>query len=163
MPRLTGLISASLALPVAALAQSVTFAKDVAPILRAKCQECHQPGSIAPMSLVTYEDARKYARRIKARVAARVMPPWHIDRTVGIQEFKNDWSLSDAEIATIVRWVDEGAPAGNLSDLPPAPTFPDPNRWQYADQFGPPDLTPHLVHPVAQVDGVLGLIHHLFR
>ncbi|HSA57481.1 MAG TPA: hypothetical protein VLE53_17345, partial [Gemmatimonadaceae bacterium] len=78
--------------------EPVTFTKHVAPILQQKCQVCHQPGSIAPMSLITYDDARKSARRIKAQVAARVMPPWHIDKTVGIKEFKNDRSLTDAQI-----------------------------------------------------------------
>jgi hypothetical protein len=126
--------------PVALQAQSVTFTKHVAPILQQKCQECHQPGSIAPMSLITYEDARKYARRIKARVAARLMPPWHIDKTVGIQSFKNDRSLTDEQIATLVKWVDDGTPLGSAAEMPPAPKFPDPNRWHYADQFGPPDL-----------------------
>src|SRR4029077_1920707 len=70
----------------------VTFTKDVAPILQAKCQECHQPDSIAPMSLITYQDARPWARSIKERVATRQMPPWHIDKTVGVQQFKNDMS-----------------------------------------------------------------------
>src|SRR5688572_18099642 len=119
------------ATPAVALAQSsgaVTFTKHVAPILQQKCQECHQPGSIAPMSLITYEDARKYARRIKTKVSARLMPPWHIDRTVGIQAFKNDRSLSDEQIATLVRWVDDGTPLGSSADLPPALKFPDPNR-----------------------------------
>jgi mono/diheme cytochrome c family protein len=99
--------------PAIAAAQapaSVTFTRDVAPILQSKCQECHQPGSIAPMSLITYEDARKYARRIKTKVSARLMPPWHIDKTVGIQSFKNDRSLSDEQIATLVKWVDDGTP-----------------------------------------------------
>src|SRR6185312_15997636 len=73
----------------------VTFSKDVAPIFQAKCQECHQPNSIAPMSLITYQDARPWARSIKERVATRQMPPWHIDRTVGVQKFKNDMSLTD--------------------------------------------------------------------
>src|SRR6516162_6783773 len=68
----------------------VTFSKDIAPILQAKCQECHQPNSIAPMSLITYQDARPWARAIKERVASHQMPPWHIDKTVGIQKFKND-------------------------------------------------------------------------
>jgi mono/diheme cytochrome c family protein len=86
-----------------------TFSKDVAPIFQAKCQECHQPNSIAPMSLITFDEARPWARAIKARVAARQMPPWHIDRSVGVQKFKNDMSLSDDQIDTIVRWVDGGA------------------------------------------------------
>ena len=79
-----------------------TFSKHVAPIFQEKCEACHRPGSIAPMSLRTFQEARPWARSIKARVEARQMPPWHIDKTVGIQEFKNDRSLSDEQIATIV-------------------------------------------------------------
>ncbi len=120
--------------------ESPTFAKDVVPIFQAKCQVCHQPNSIAPMSLISYDDAKKYAAKIKARVVSRVMPPWHIDKTVGVQAFKNDRSLSDAQIATIAKWVDAGAPMGDPKDAPPAAKFPDPNSWQLAAQFGPPDL-----------------------
>ena len=83
-----------------------TFTKDIAPIFQQKCESCHRPDSIAPMSLVTYEEARPWARSIKTRVEARQMPPWNIDKTVGIQEFKNDRSLTDDQIATIVRWID---------------------------------------------------------
>src|SRR5713226_2409780 len=68
--------------------KSVTFAKDVAPILQAKCQECHRAGSMAPMSLITYEETRPWAKSIKERVSTRQMPPWHIDRAVGVQKFK---------------------------------------------------------------------------
>ena len=119
----------------------VTFSKDVAPILQAKCQECHQPNSIAPMSLITYQDARPWARSIKERVASRQMPPWHIDKTVGVQKFKNDMSLSDDQIDTIVRWVDAGSPQGDPKDLPaPIPLVTD-NEWKAVrDGFGPPDL-----------------------
>jgi hypothetical protein len=88
------------------------------------------------MSLMTYEDARPWARSIKTRVAAREMPPWHLDRHVGIQKFKNDPSLSDAEIATIVTWVDSGAPRGNPADMPPPRQFADGSEWQ----LGKPDL-----------------------
>ena len=117
------------------------FTKDVAPILQEKCQACHRPGYIAPMSLMTYEETRPWARSIKARVAARQMPPWHIDKTVGIQHFKNDRSLSDAEIDTIVRWVDAGAPKGDPKDMPPPKTFANDDVWNFAEQFGgPPDL-----------------------
>src|SRR5215470_15555340 len=84
---------------------AVTFTKDVAPILQRSCQRCHHPGSIAPMSLMTYEEVRPWTRAIKRRVSSREMPPWYIDRTVGIQKFKDDISLSDAEIATVVTWV----------------------------------------------------------
>ena len=121
-------------------AGAVTFSKDVAPILQQKCQVCHQPNSIAPMALLTYEDARKYARRIKTKVSERLMPPWHIDKTVGIQEFKNDRSLSDKEIATLVRWVDEGTPAGDPKDLPPPVDLRPSDEWQFAPLYGKPDL-----------------------
>ena len=74
----------------------VTFASDVAPILQRSCQSCHRPSGSAPMSLLTYQDVRPWARAIKDRVEKRIMPPWHLDKTVGIQAFKNDFSLSDA-------------------------------------------------------------------
>ncbi|MBI3492750.1 MAG: hypothetical protein HY047_13380 [Acidobacteria bacterium] len=96
----------------------MTFTKDVAPILQKSCQACHHPGTSAPMSLMTYEDARPWARSIKQRVAAREMPPWHIDKTVGIRKFKNDRSLSDREIAIIARWVDDGAPSHTAQPHP---------------------------------------------
>jgi mono/diheme cytochrome c family protein len=80
---------------------SVTFTKDIAPIFQNNCQVCHRPGSIAPMSLLTYADARPWARSIKLKVAAREMPPWFIDKNVGVQHFSNDRSLSDRDIETI--------------------------------------------------------------
>jgi len=115
---------------------AVTFTKDVAPVFQKACQICHRPGSIAPMSLLTYEDARPWARSIKDRVERRSMPPWHVDRTVGIRKFKDDLSLSDAEIATVVSWIDAGAPKGNPADMPPPKQFDDSDRWH----IGKPDL-----------------------
>ena len=94
--RIAAVFSAALLLPLTVSGQDktanrpVTFTKDVAPIFQEKCEACHRPDSIAPMSLVNYENARPWAKSIKARVAAREMPPWHIDKTVGIQQFKND-------------------------------------------------------------------------
>ena len=134
-----------LAVSVPALAadapKPVTFSKDVAPIFQAKCQECHQPNSIAPMSLITYQDARPWARSIKERVATRQMPPWHIDRSVGVQKFKNDMSLTDEQVDTIVRWVDGGAVQGDPKDLPPAKPLVTDNQWKgVRDGFGPPDV-----------------------
>jgi hypothetical protein len=111
--------------------QVPTFSKDIAPIFEKSCQSCHHPGSIAPMSLVTYQDARPWARSIKAKVATRIMPPWHIDRNIGVQKFKNDPSLSDAEIATISSWVDHGAPEGNPADMPAALKFANDEQWQF--------------------------------
>ncbi len=118
----------------------VTFAKDVAPIFQAKCEECHRKGTAAPMSLATYQETRPWAKAIKERVIKRQMPPWHIDKTVGIQKFQNDRSLTDAQIDTIVRWVDAGAPPGDPKDLPPPLKWPEDEQWQLAKQFGQPDL-----------------------
>ena len=97
---------------VAASARRVTFTKDVAPILQRSCVTCHRTGELAPMPLTTYEEVRPWIRSIKTRVAAREMPPWHVDRNIGIQKFKDDPSLGDDEIATIVGWVNAGAPRG---------------------------------------------------
>jgi hypothetical protein len=109
-----------------------TFTKDVAPILYTSCVECHRPGAIAPMSLITYDEARPWAKSIKQKVVARVMPPWGADPHIG--KFANDTSLSDAQIATIAAWVDGGALEGNKADLPKAPTFVE--GWN----IGKPDL-----------------------
>lgn len=117
-----------------------TFAKDVAPILQAKCQDCHRAGSMAPMSLVTYEETRPWAKAIKQRVVTRNMPPWHLDKTVGIQHFQNDRSLTDEEIQTIARWVDAGAVLGDVKDMPPPKQWPKNDGWQLTRQFGEPDL-----------------------
>src|ERR1700720_4911735 len=121
--------------------EQVTFSKDVAPILQAKCQECHQPNSIAPMSLITFQEARPWARSIKERVVTRQMPPWHIDQSVGVQKFKNDMSLTDQQINTIVSWVDGGSLQGDPKDLPPPKPLVTDNEWQAVrDGFGAPDL-----------------------
>ena len=114
-------LAATLGIAVMAAAPAVpadvNFTKHIAPILQRKCQACHQPGSIAPMSLLTYGDAVDNADAIKQKVSQRLMPPWHIDKTVGIQAFKNDRSLTDAQIESIVHWVDDGAPMGNEADM----------------------------------------------
>ena len=123
-----------------AAGEEITYAKDIAPIFQARCQECHQPDSIAPVSFMTYQDVVQESRSIRQKVSERVMPPWHIDPSVGIQEFKNDAGLSDDEIDTIVSWVDNGTPFGDESDLPPPREFPDPTQWQMAKDFGEPDL-----------------------
>src|SRR5260221_12874314 len=103
------LVGAFLTLSGPSVAAQPTFARDIAPILQEKCQDCHRTGSMAPMSLLTYEETRPWARSIKERVLTRQMPPWHIDK-VGVQKFKNDMSLSDEQIDKIARWVDQAAP-----------------------------------------------------
>ena len=110
-------------LPAGAAETAPTFSKDVAPIFYARCAECHRPTMFAPMSLLTYDDARPYARAIKQRVVVRSMPPWGADAPAGA--FKNDPSLTQKEIDTITAWVDAGAPKGDDQDLPARPEFAD--------------------------------------
>ena len=134
----------AIAAPQPAAAEAVpddpTFSRDVAPILQRSCQKCHRPQALAPMSLISYEEVRPWARAIKYRTGLRdkpgVMPPWYIEKNVGIQRFKDDWSLSDDEIATIARWADNGAPQGDPADMPPPPPFIDVDDWE----IGEPDL-----------------------
>jgi len=152
------LAGALVALPAVASAQTktVTFSKDVAPILQAKCQSCHEPGSIAPMSLMTFEEARPWARSIRERVSTRQMPPWHIDKSVGVQKFKNDISLTDDQIQTIVSWVDQGAPQGNPKDLPAPRPVATALYWQgERDGYGAPDIivkSPEYTMPAVSQD-----------
>ena len=139
---LAALAALAAAAPVGAQTADVTYARDVAPIFQQKCETCHRSGSMAPMSLVTYEEARPWARAIREKVANRIMPPWHLDQTVGIQEFENDISLSDDEIAAIVGWVDAGAPLGDPNDLPAPVDWPADDIWRLAEEpgYGDPDL-----------------------
>jgi hypothetical protein len=133
-------LGACLTLSGPSLAAEPTFARDIAPILQEKCQDCHRKGSMAPMSLATYEETRPWAKSIRQRVMLRQMPPWHIDRTVGVRKFKNDMSLSDEQIGLIVRWVDAGAPMGDPKDMPAPRQWPTGDEWKAASELGPPDL-----------------------
>lgn len=141
----------------------VTFSKDIAPILQSKCQQCHNPNGGAPMSLMTYDEARPYARSIKTRTGlgprAGVMPPWFLERNIGIQHYKGDPSLSDAQIALIAAWVDGGALQGNPADLPPAVKMPTGDEWT----LGEPDLvvkSPEIFVPAVAPDrwGSIGTV-----
>jgi len=118
----------------------ITFTKDIAPILQRSCQPCHRPDGVAPMPLVTYEQVRPWAREMKMRTSlgpkAGVMPPWFVEKDIGIQKFKNDPSLSDEEIAKIVKWADSGASRGNPADMPASLNFDDSDNWT----IGEPDL-----------------------
>jgi len=117
-----------------------TWAREVAPVIYENCVSCHRPGQVAPMSLLTYEDARPWARSMKQRTGLRdkagVMPPWYIEKNIGIQHYKNDPSLSDEEVAKIAKWADTGAPRGDIKDMPVAKTFQDGASWH----AGEPDL-----------------------
>lgn len=135
-----GLVAAPAQAGQSAAAHDPTFTKDIAPILQRSCQKCHRPGGVAPMSLLTYDEIRPWARAIKRRTAvgprAGVMPPWYIEKDIGIQHFKNDPSLSDSEIAAIAKWADLGAPRGNPADMPALRAWDDANKWA----IGTPDL-----------------------
>ena len=110
----------------------VTYTKDVAPILYQHCTTCHRPGEIAPMSLLSYEETRPWARSIKDNVVKGIMPPWHADPAHGV--WANDRRLSATEKDVIARWVDAGAPQGNPADLPPRPAYTE--GWS----IGKPDV-----------------------
>ncbi len=118
----------------------VTFTADIVPILQDNCQICHQPGAIGPMSLLTYQDARRYGTRIRAFVEAHEMPPYQYDRDVGIQELKYDPRLSDEDIETIVSWVESGMAEGDPDDMPPPVEWPEPGEWRLSERFGAPDV-----------------------
>ena len=143
---LIGACAVLLVLSVAGIASgeaagTPTFAKDVAPILYENCVACHRPNHLAPMSLITYADARPWARAVKTKVLAREMPPWGADSS--IRAYTNDASLTQAEIDTIAAWVDGGAPEGNTADLPEAPQFAE--GWS----IGEPDLIFTMLEPFA--------------
>ena len=126
-----GVLSAQTAAP--------TFSKDVAPILNKNCVSCHREGEIAPMSLLTYEQARPWAKSIREKVSRGLMPPWHADAPHGV--FLNDRRLTEAEKQTLIAWADAGAPAGNPKDLPPAPKFAE--GWE----IGKPDVVLAMTKP----------------
>jgi len=140
------LAGVTLLVPTAAFAQAaspvaqVTYTKDIAPILQRSCENCHRADGVAPMALGTYEEVRPWARAIKQRTGigphAGVMPPWYMEKNIGIQSFKNDPSLSDEEVAKIAKWADSGAPRGNPADMPPPRQWADASVWS----IGTPDL-----------------------
>jgi hypothetical protein len=117
-----------------------TYTKDIAPVLQRSCENCHRADGVAPMALTTYEEVRPWARAIKQRTGigphAGVMPPWYVEKNIGIQEYQNDPSLSDEEVAMIAKWADAGAPRGNPADMPARKQYPDGKSWT----IGTPDL-----------------------
>ena len=131
-----------LAFPLTSIAQSdgVTFHKDIEPILQRSCQNCHRVGGGGPMPLVTYDEVAPFAGLIEYKTGLRdrsgAMPPWYVEKNVGIQSFKNDTSLSDEEIAALSTWARSGTPKGDLADAPEPLVFDDSIKWK----AGEPDL-----------------------
>ncbi len=125
----------------------VTFTKDVAPILYKSCVECHRPGEVAPMSLLTYKEVRPWAKAIREKVATKEMPPWHADPNHG--QWRNDRRLTQQEIETILAWVDQGAREGDPKHLPTPPKFVE--GWS----IGKPDETFSIPEQTIPADGVI--------
>src|SRR5215469_9868426 len=128
---------------------TVTFTKDVLPILEKNCQSCHRPGQIAPMPLLAYENARPWAKAMKSAVVTRKMPPWFADPQVG--HFGNDRSLKQGEIDAIAKWADSGAPEGDAKDAPPPVHWPE-EGWEIQPDLiinGPEYTVP--AHPKSNV------------
>src|SRR5216684_1071532 len=138
---IAGAILCAFSALAATVPSSVTFTKDVAPVLQKNCQGCHRPGEAAPFSLLTYEQARPWAKAMKEAVLLKKMPPWFADPHYG--KFSNDRSLSEAEMKTLVSWVDDGALAGNPKDAPKPVEFAD--GWT----IGKPDMVFELPTPVS--------------
>jgi hypothetical protein len=150
--------------PPARSAANITFTKDIAPILQHSCQECHHVDGVAPMPLVTYEDVRPWAKAIKTRTALRsqrgAMPPFFVEKNIGIQKFKHDPSLTEEQINTIALWADNGAARGSAADMPKALDFDDSDKWT----IGEPDLilkSKDVIVPASGPDwwGDVGLIN----
>jgi mono/diheme cytochrome c family protein len=151
--------------PAQRAAGEVTYSRDIAPILQRSCIQCHNPDGGAPMPLTSYEEVRPYARAIRTRTSigphAGVMPPWFVEKNIGIQQYKGDISLSAEEIARVGRWVENGAPRGNPADLPPqaAKAAVGEDGWV----LGKPDLvvkSPEVFVPAIAPDkwGSIGLV-----
>src|SRR5438876_4093151 len=132
----------------------LTFTKDIAPIVWARCATCHRPREIGPFSLITYDDVRRHATQIAALTARRVMPPWK--PAPGRGSFQNERRLSDAELDAIQKWIADGAPEGEAADLPPAPGAVEGRLPQFSStwQLGTPDLVVTMPAPyTVRADG----------
>ena len=119
--------------------QEVSFHRDIEPILQRSCQNCHRAGGVGPMPLLTYEQVAPFAGLIeyktKLRDRAGAMPPWYMEKDIGIQRFKNDPSLSDQEIEAISLWAQNGAPRGEPSEAPLPIVFDDSDKWSAGSQI----------------------------
>ena len=141
-----GLWAAGVLTACGAVSAEVTYTKDVAPIINANCVQCHRPGQMAPMSLTSYDEVRPWAKKVREMVSEKKMPPWHAVQHVGT--FVNDRSLTDDEIATVISWIDQGAPRGKPRDMPAAPEYPD-GEWT----LGEPDMVITLAPKEIPADG----------
>ena len=135
-----GLLVILIPLKAAAQTDQITFHKDIEPILQRSCQNCHRAGGVGPMPLVTYEQVAPFAGLIEYKTGLRdragAMPPWYMEKDIGIQDYKNDPSLNDEEIAAISTWARSGTPKGNTANAPQALVFDDSLKWTAGD----PDL-----------------------
>ena len=120
--------------------EAVTYAEHVAKIINENCVVCHREGGIAPMALTNFDQVRPWAPLIQMKVANREMPPYAYDHDIGIQDLQADWRLDQGDIDTIVAWVNQGSPAGNLDEMPAPPALRDLDDWNFSDQLGQPDL-----------------------
>ena len=126
--------------PLSAQGQEITYNSHVANIINENCVTCHREGGIGPMQFENFDQVRPWAPLISLKVASREMPPYAYDHGIGIQELEGDWRLAQDEIDTIVEWVNQGSPLGDLDIVPIMPKLPDPSDWNFAQQFGEPDL-----------------------
>src|SRR5262245_4303563 len=140
---ISGTLAAALPAGAADTASAPTFSKEVLPILQKNCQSCHRPGEVGPMPLLTFEQARPYARAIKRATETKKMPPWFADSA--LQHYSNDMSLPAADIATLGAWADAGAPEGNPADAPPARRFAD--GWNIVEAGRTPDKIVQMPEP----------------
>jgi hypothetical protein len=145
-------LGATIAASAGSPTSSVTYYKDVAPVLQNRCQECHRPGEVAPMSFMSYTEVRPWAKAIKAAVVGKKMPPWFADPHFG--KFSNDRSLSESEINTLISWVDSGAKEGNAKDAP------KPREWVQGWEIGKPDQV--LQMPIAVDIPASGVVEYTY-
>ncbi len=120
--------------------EQITYNEHVAQIINENCVVCHTEGGIGPMQLSNYDQVRPWAPLIQLRVANREMPPYAYDHGIGVQDLQGDWRLDQDEIDTIVAWVNQGSPMGDADIIPPAAEIKDPGEWNFAAQFGQPNL-----------------------
>jgi len=140
LPAAAALLAAFVPIQVWAQADEITFHKDIEPILQRSCQNCHRPAGVGPMPLLSYDEVAPFAGLIEYKTGLRdragAMPPWYMEKDIGIQDYKYDPSLSDEEIAAISTWARSGTPKGNVADAPAPLDFDDSVKWT----AGQPDL-----------------------